>query len=317
MDFEGMLNKAMSSKEAGNEHFRKEEYQEALECYTNALTECPQEHQCKVVFLKNRAACYLKLQQYSLALCDCTQALSITPNDVKALYRRAVAHKALGNLSDAFADLKILLSIERQNKEAMELAQSLTVIMKKQHETLQSTEGRIKEMFEVLRNPNLSRAKVAMVVKNCAILSQERAGADKLYEAGAVDLLLPLLDLGSSEVTRHVLQVFVGLCVGHKARAYTVIQKLSLEKFSALISHDSNEVVRSVIAVIKEVMASVSSESVTDAADTAILIPIVRMIFDLLVDPSLSSSARDYIMQMLITIVPKVTVCMCFLGVWV
>lgn len=301
MNSEGMLAQAMSSKESGNQFFKNLRYVEAIQCYTRALDECPQDHQCRAVFLKNRAACYLKLQQFSSALSDCTQALSIDPSDVKALYRRAVAYESSGNLTDAFTDIKHLLSIEPRNKEATELARKLTTIIKKQHEMLQSTDGVIKEMFQALRDHNLPQSKRIMAAKNCAILSQERPGADKLYQAGAMDILLPLLDLGSPEVSHHVLQTFAGLCIGQKARAYAIIQKISLEKISSLISDDASEVSCSAITVVKQALLSVS-------ADTAVIVPIVQMLFTLLLDGSVTSTARDHIMEMLISTIPKVII---------
>ena len=215
--------KAMLSKEAGNSHFKNKEYVLALKCYTQALQDCPQGHESKAVFLKNRAACYLKLEKYPSALTDCTEALLIKPHDPKTLYRRSLAFEGTGNLTDAFNDLKFLLTIEPKNKEALELARKLTTTIKKQQEVLQSTDGIIKEMFEALADPKLPEAKVIMAAKNCAILSHERAGAERIYQAGGVAILLPLLELGLPEVSHYVLETFAGLCTGHKARAYVVI----------------------------------------------------------------------------------------------
>lgn len=308
MSIENSLDQALSSKEAGNEHFKKKEYQKAVECYSNALSQCPQDHECKAVFLKNRAACYLKLQQYSLALCDCTQALSITPNDAKALYRRAMAYQAAGNLTDAFTDVKFVLSIDPRNKEATELAQKLTFAIKRRQDTLQSTEGIIKEMFETLLNPDLPQAKLTMAAKNCAILSQENAGAEKLYQAKALDILFPHLDSEVPEVVHHILRTFAGLCVGHKERACSVLNKINPEKFSSLLAHGSNEVSCSAVAVIKQILMSLSNPDAKASTETTAVAPLIDMICTLLLGHSLSSSARDYIMEMLISTIPKVIV---------
>lgn len=314
MNSEAVL--AQASKEMGNEHFKNQHYLEAVECYSRALQECPQDHECRVVFLKNRAACFLKLEKFVSALDDCTQALQINPNDVKALYRRALAYEASGNLTRAFADLKCLLSVDPRNKEATELARKLTISMKKQHEILQSTDGMVKEMFQALSDPKLPHSKLTMAVKNCAILSRELPGADKLYEVGAVDLLLPLLDCESTEVVHHVLQTFAGLCMGHKARSYGVIQSISVMKLSTLISHKSSEVSCSAVAVTKRALLSFASEdsvtpkdaesAVVVAADTAVIAPIVQVLFTLLLDGVVTGTTRDHIMEMLISTITKV-----------
>lgn len=313
MNPEAILDQALSSKEAGNQHFRKGEYDDAVKCYSQALLQCPQDHEYGAIILKNRAACYLKLQQHLAALSDCTQALHIAPNDIKTLYRRALAYESIGNLTDAFADLKRLLSIEPQNKEATELARKLTATIKKQQDHMQSTDGLLEEIFRSLKNPKLSQAKQIVAAKNCAILSREPAGAIKMYEAGVVPLLLPFLDSCETELVHHVLQTFIGLCTGQKARAYAVVQSISLEKISALISHESSEVSCSAIALVKQVILSISSEDMhtpkgveSATPDVTLIIPVVQMMFILLLNKSVTSISRDHIMEMLMSTIPKV-----------
>lgn len=313
MNSDEVLAQAMSSKEMGNENFKNQRYVEAVECYSRALKECPPGYECRAVFLKNRAACFLKLNQFSAALDDCTQALKVNPNDIKSLYRRALAYQASGNLTAAFTDTKYLLSVDPRNKEATELARMLTTTIKKQQEILQSTDGVIKEMFKALSDPTLPQSKVIMAAKNCAILSQDLPGAQKLYQVGATDLLLPLLDSESTEVVHHVLQTFAGMCMGHETRAYAVINSITIDKLSTLISHMSDEVSCSAVTVIKQALLSFSKEAPKDAesavvvsADTAAIVPIVQVVFTLLLDHAVTYTTRDRIMEMLISTIAKV-----------
>lgn len=302
---------ALQHKDDGNNHFKNERYLEAVECYNKALKKCPKGHECKAILLKNRAACYLKLKDYSSALSDCTQSLQITPNDPKALYRRAQAYEGNSSLTDAFADLKHLLAINPKNKEANGLARKLTTTIKKRQDVMQSTKGIVGEMFRALGDPDMPQAKVIMAVKNCAILSREQAGSDQLYEAGAVNLLLPLLDSTSPEVVQHVLQTFVGLCMGHKARAHALLETVSLSKLSVLICHKHSEVACSAVSVLKQAILSVCTEDVRMPknaasalvvdADTVVLTPAIQMVFILLLSQSVSSNTRDHIMELLIS----------------
>ena len=227
------------------------------------------------------------------------------------MYRRAIAYEASGNLTDAFTDLKYLLKIEPQNREGTELARKLTTVMKKQHDTLQSTEGIIKEMFRSLQDENLPQPKVIMAAKNCAILSRENAGAEKLHQAGAVELLLPLLESRSIEVIHHVLQTFAGMCMGHKERTHAVLQGITMERLSSLISHESSQVSCSAITVVKQALISASSSNQVDStnseADAAFAAQMVQTLLELLLDNVISSSARDQLMEMFISTIPKVT----------
>ena len=308
---DSVLAEATKYKEDGNTHFKNQRYVEAVKSYNKALEEFSQHHQFVAVVLKNRAACYLKLKDFLAALSDCTQSLQITPNDPKALYRRAQAYEGDGSLTEAFSDLKLLISIDPKNKEANALAQKLTITIKKHQDILHSTQGMVEEMFRALKNPNTPQAKVVMAVKNCAILSREQAGSDRLYEAGAVNLLLPLLDSTVAEIIQHVLQTFVGLCMGHKARAHALLQTVSLDKLSTLICHKNLEVACSAVAVVKQAILAVCNEdsrvpknagsALVVNADAVVLTPAIQMIFLLLLSQSVCSDTRDHIMELLIS----------------
>ena len=50
-----------------------------------------------------RALCYLSVKQYRDAIRDCGEALMIDGSNIKALYRRAQAHKELKVRAPAFA----------------------------------------------------------------------------------------------------------------------------------------------------------------------------------------------------------------------
>ena len=53
-------------KEEGNEHFKNEDYDEAITCYTKALKFSDRSKNDKdcAIYLKNRSACKLKVEDY-------------------------------------------------------------------------------------------------------------------------------------------------------------------------------------------------------------------------------------------------------------
>ncbi len=313
---EGDLTKALESKEEGNEYFKNGRYVEAIECYSQALKLCPEGSADAAIFLKNRAACYLKLKDYSAALSDCTACLQLSPGDSKALYRRAQGHEGRGNMVDALHDIKQLLTLEPKNKQANDMAHRLTMTIKKKQDVLQSTEGIVGEMLGALRSPDTTTARVTQAVKNCVIVSREAAGAEQLYRAGVIPVLVPLLDSATLEIVQHVLQTYVGLCMGHKARAHAILQTVTLNKISSLVSHRQSSVACSAVALVKHMLMAICLPDTKPArnaesadlvsADGAVITPLVQMMLLLLLSTSVSSDARDHMMEIIISISPKV-----------
>ena len=306
--------RARKAKEDGNEHFREKEYSKAVKCYTEAIKACPGGHQELAVFHKNRAACWLKLEDYDKALADATASLEITPGDMKSLYRKAQALEGKGNLADAFKDIKRLLTLYPNNKEAIEAARRLTAALKQQVDTVQSTDNIVNEMFSALENKKLSQERQIQAAKNFAILSRESAGAERIFQAGGVSRLLPLLDSEIQEVAHHTLQTFVGLCSEHKSRAYAVIQGLSLDKLSALISSPCKDISTSAVTVLKQAILAVTgvdkrtpreADSAVVVSENALIAPVLQMLFISLLSHDVSTDGRDYIMELLITTIPQ------------
>ena len=74
-------------------------FDDALDCYTKAIdVAVDMDNKEKGVYYKNRAAVYLKLEEYENAVFDCNAALELVPNDPKALFRRCQAYEQLGKI---------------------------------------------------------------------------------------------------------------------------------------------------------------------------------------------------------------------------
>jgi hypothetical protein len=110
-------------KSNGNELVKRQDYKSALEQYT----ECIKLDASQPIAYLNRSLCYLKLNDANGALSDSTFVLEKEPTNVKALYRRALAHKMRGSLIDARNDLERLLGIEAKNQMARDEIEKIRV----------------------------------------------------------------------------------------------------------------------------------------------------------------------------------------------
>jgi tetratricopeptide (TPR) repeat protein len=106
----------MDLKAEGNAFFAKKMYEQAIEKYGAALALHPQNHAMVATLLTNRAAAFINLTEYSMALQDCEQALAIDPSRDKALFRKGQAHEGLGEMGKAFQDFKKVLHRDPGNR---------------------------------------------------------------------------------------------------------------------------------------------------------------------------------------------------------
>ncbi|SPO24794.1 uncharacterized protein UTRI_01779_B [Ustilago trichophora] len=106
--------KAQAAKQQGNEAFGNKQYAEAIGFYSAAHIADPTEP----TYPLNRAMAYIKLDKFVDAERDCTTALSLSPNNVKALYRRATAKVGADELESAIGDYEAVLRLDTGNAEA-------------------------------------------------------------------------------------------------------------------------------------------------------------------------------------------------------
>lgn len=101
-------------KKWGNHHFEKKSYGEAIESYTKAI-ECDP---TVAVYFANRAQCQLIEQRYGACESDCSLAIQLDQNYLKAYYRRALARIQLEKFERAREDLQFILQRDPTNKDA-------------------------------------------------------------------------------------------------------------------------------------------------------------------------------------------------------
>ncbi|KAL1123908.1 hypothetical protein AAG570_001678, partial [Ranatra chinensis] len=100
-------------KEEGNDAFNKGQNQEAYKLYTTALSIDPENVSTNAKLYFNRATVSSKLGKLSEAISDCTLALKLDPDYLKALLRRAKCNMDLGQYKEAVQDYEKALRMDK------------------------------------------------------------------------------------------------------------------------------------------------------------------------------------------------------------
>lgn len=105
---------AQQEKEKGNEFFKKADYPNAMKHYNEAIKRDPD----NAVLYSNRAACYTKLAEFSLAVTDCDTCIKKDPKFIKGYTRKGAALQGMRDFGKAQRAYEDALSIDPNNQEA-------------------------------------------------------------------------------------------------------------------------------------------------------------------------------------------------------
>ncbi|KAF4528192.1 hypothetical protein B566_EDAN014017 [Ephemera danica] len=126
------IEEANYEKENGNTLVKAGKWQEAMECYSRAISH----DGTNAIYYANRAQCALKLDMWQQVVSDCTKALSLEAGYVKALLRRATAYSKLKNYEGARIDLQQALQLEPRNSEVKNALTKVLEETRKQQEAI-------------------------------------------------------------------------------------------------------------------------------------------------------------------------------------
>ncbi|CAH8626751.1 unnamed protein product [Schistosoma intercalatum] len=85
-----------SLKDMGNQLFNSCQYNEAVQCYTHAITQQPNISS----YYSNRALCYIQMQDYSKVLSDCRGTISTMSNILRGLDISTLTHQSLKDMGN-------------------------------------------------------------------------------------------------------------------------------------------------------------------------------------------------------------------------
>lgn len=170
-------------KEKGNESFKNGKWEEAIEYYTKAIIN-GEHHKQLAVLYKNRAAAYLKINDFDSALADSTASLNLSPHDPKALFRRSQAYESIGKYEEAYKDAVDLLKSDPNNKTVQPILERLHKITQQRATENAQTSTKVNKMINLAFDLTQPIDKRKSAMNNIVVLAREDVGADLLVKEG-------------------------------------------------------------------------------------------------------------------------------------
>ncbi|XP_051955534.1 tetratricopeptide repeat protein 1-like [Xyrauchen texanus] len=152
---ESRRKESIELKEKGNTQFKSGEHVEAEESYTAALQVCPVCYSKeRSILFSNRAAARLHLDKMQDAIRDCSKAIELNPNYVRAILRRAELYEKTDKLDEALEDYKTVFekdpSIPAAREACMRLPQQIEERNEKLKEEMMS---KLKDLGNMILRP--------------------------------------------------------------------------------------------------------------------------------------------------------------------
>jgi len=198
------INKAEDLKSQANEYFKTEKYPQAIELYT----QCIQLNPSNAVYYANRSIAYLRSECFGYALADASKAIEVDKAYLKAYYRRAAAYMSLGKYKLALKDYEGVYKARPNDKDAklkyteckkivqqiaFQKAISVEEVKKSVAESIDIESMGVEEKYD---GPRLEGGKVTLQFMKSLMETYKNQG--KLHRRYAFQMLLDVLQYFSS-----------------------------------------------------------------------------------------------------------------------
>lgn len=176
------MKKLDRARNEANDVFKRVQYSQAVDMYTQALEIDPTNRVTNAKLLGNRALSRMKTKEYDLAREDCDQALKLDPTYMKAKRTRAKATGEGGDWDQAVKDLKQLAEENPGDNDLARELRSAEIELKK---------SKRKDYYKILGvekdagDKDIERA----YKKKAAVLHPDKTQGDKEKEAMFKDCL--------------------------------------------------------------------------------------------------------------------------------
>lgn len=146
----GTIRELLHNKCAGNEAFQSGRHAEAVQHYTAAILCNVESRPFASICFCNRAAAYRAMGQFADAIADCSFAIALDGNYLKAFSRRAALYESIRDYGQAAVDLQRLVSLLTRKLEDRTNHLASSDRIKYVHE-LKQTQLKLSQMEEASR----------------------------------------------------------------------------------------------------------------------------------------------------------------------
>ncbi|ROL48038.1 Tetratricopeptide repeat protein 1 [Anabarilius grahami] len=152
---ESRRNESLELKEKGNMQFKSGEHVDAEESYTAALRVCPVCYSKeRSILFSNRAAARFHQDKKDNAISDCSKAIELNPNYVRAILRRAELYEKTDKLDEALEDYKTVLEKDPGIPAAREACMRLPRQIEERNEKLkEEMMSKLKDLGNMILRP--------------------------------------------------------------------------------------------------------------------------------------------------------------------
>jgi len=256
---------ALEAKEAGNNAYKAGDIDEALAHYTRAidLSSDAKDEKTMAVCLKNRAAVFLKEEDYDAVVADCSRSLEFAPNDPKALFRRCQAYEALGQVDSAYKDAREVHRIDPNNPAIQPVLVRLHKAVSLKLEDLSKTSTKVKNMFEIVFDPTKEKDKREKAADNLVVLARDRAGAEALTKEGVIEQIARLMKVEKDPTIRlSVIRCIGELSKKNEERAKEVLRACGIPFFMDILSTHDMKTVNASSYIIQVILDALSHSEI-------------------------------------------------------
>ncbi|CAG9857405.1 unnamed protein product [Phyllotreta striolata] len=306
--------RAESFKEEGNAAFNAENWGAAVDCYTKAINLAQSEIRNLSTYYKNRAAAYLKLENYESALEDCNSCLKIAPADPKALFRRCQALEALQRYEEAYRDATQIFKDDPANKPIQPILKRLFRIVQERANQNEQTTSKLDSMMKIAFDLSETVDKRETATNNLLVLARQHAGAELMIKSTIVHQIKRIIKVEKNkEIVTTSIRIIGELCKHNEHRTKAVLETAGVPWLLDLLDSNDLKRVNAAEHCIQTVLNALSGmENRPDTKPATELIdrnrPAIDLILGRLVDAVdsriIAAAARDAAVELLVRNVP-------------